>query len=73
MTKAEKLGMQREIGLRMIMAREIAGLTQHELAARAAISRPQIANLELGRSDLPATTLIRIARALGIKPGRLLP
>ena len=55
------------------LAREIAGLTQGDLASRVGIGRTQIVNLEAGRSDTGVTTLVRIARAIGIKAGRLLP
>lgn len=73
MNKAEKIGLQTQVGQRIAMAREIAGLSQGELASLIGLSRTQVVNLEAGRSDTGATTLIRIARAVGIKSGRLLP
>lgn len=73
MNQAEKIGLQQQIGSRIAMAREVAGLTQAALASRIGIGRTQIVNLEAGRSDTGATTLVRIARAIGIKAARLLP
>lgn len=73
MTKAEKIGLQRTIGSRVCMAREIAGLTQVELAARVDLSRTQITNIEGGNTDTTATMIVRLGRAIGCKPGRLLP
>jgi transcriptional regulator with XRE-family HTH domain len=73
MNKTEKIALQGNIGARICMAREIAGLSQLELAERIGIGRTQITNIEAGRSDTGATMIIQIARAIGIKPGRLLP
>jgi transcriptional regulator with XRE-family HTH domain len=54
-------------------ARKVKKMTQEELASLSGVSRPQIANIELGRSDIPTRTLILIAAALGVSPGDLLP
>jgi DNA-binding XRE family transcriptional regulator len=73
MNRSEKAGLQQQVGTRIAMAREIAGLTQKDLALRVGIGRTQIVNLEAGRSDTGVTTLVRIARAIGIKTARLIP
>jgi transcriptional regulator with XRE-family HTH domain len=54
------------------MARADAGLTISELAARAGVSRDTISNAEKGRHGLQASTLHKIARALGKAPSELL-
>ena len=54
------------------MARTDAGLTISELAARAGVSRDTISNAEKGRHGLQATTLHKLARALGRTPSELL-
>jgi transcriptional regulator with XRE-family HTH domain len=54
------------------MARADAGLTISELAERAGVSRDTISHAEKGRHGLQATTLHKIARALGKTPSELL-
>jgi transcriptional regulator with XRE-family HTH domain len=54
------------------MARADAGLTISELAQRAGVSRDTISNAERGHHGLQATTLNKIARALGKTPSELL-
>jgi transcriptional regulator with XRE-family HTH domain len=54
------------------MARADAGLTISELAERAGVSRDTISNAEKGRHGLQATTLYKVARALGKVPSELL-
>lgn len=60
-------------GAMIIVARKAAGMTQHELAMRAGISRGQLANIETDRTDVPLKTLGRIADALGVSAKDLLP
>lgn len=60
-------------GALLMVARKAAGLTQHELAAKAALSRGQLANIETDRTDVPIKTLQRLADALGIHARDLIP
>jgi transcriptional regulator with XRE-family HTH domain len=54
------------------MARADAGLTISELARRAGVSRDTISNAERGEHSLQASTLHKVARALGKTPSELL-
>jgi len=54
------------------MARADAGLTISELARRADVSRDTISNAERGEHSLQASTLHKVARALGKAPSELL-
>ncbi len=51
--------------------REQRGLTQEALAQKAGISRAYLARLEMGRHDPHLSRLRKLAKALGVKVGRL--
>jgi transcriptional regulator with XRE-family HTH domain len=54
-------------------ARLAQQMTQDDVASRSGLSRPQIANIEGGRCDVPTKTLMALAKALNCQPGELLP
>lgn len=54
-----------EIAGRVSEARLALGLTQHELAERAGVSRPSVARVEAG-DDVSTATLSKITGALGL-------
>jgi len=58
---------------RLKKLRESAGLTQQELGTRAGISISNLAQLEQGqRTDPRLSTVLAIARALGVRPSKLI-
>jgi transcriptional regulator with XRE-family HTH domain len=48
------------------------GLSQMQLGDKANLHFSEVSLLERGRRDPRLTTIVKLARALGIKPGRLL-
>jgi len=57
----------KELGLRFRKARVAAGLSQEQIALRANISRPRYRDIETGAAAARATTLVNVARALGME------
>ena len=55
------------IGAHFRRARLTAGLTQEQVADLAGISRPRYRDIETGAAAARTTTLINIARALGLE------
>jgi transcriptional regulator with XRE-family HTH domain len=69
---AEQLLAQR-FGQRLRSLREKSQLSTRALAARAGISQPYLSQLERGLSSPSMVTTYRLAEALGVLPGALLP
>jgi len=63
------------VGGRIRSARELAGMTQKELAKSPGVnsSSQQIGKYELGHQDMTIAKLYRIAAALKVEPRSLLP
>jgi transcriptional regulator with XRE-family HTH domain len=57
----------KELGLHFRKARLAAGLSQEQIAKRANISRPRYRDIETGAAAARATTLVNVARALGME------
>ena len=56
-----------KIGAQLRRARQAAGLTQEQVAELAGISRPRYRDIETGAAAARATTLMNVARALGLE------
>lgn len=67
----------REIGEILRDARLAAAMTQEEVADLAGLSRPRYRDIEKGTAAARATTLVNVARALGLDmmlvPGAMVP
>jgi transcriptional regulator with XRE-family HTH domain len=61
------------VGRRVRELRLAAGLSQEGLAAEAGLHRTYVGSLERGERNVSVVNLYALARALGIKPGQLLP
>lgn len=55
-----------KLGQRLAVARCDRGLTQSDVANTAGISRPQLANIEAGRSFPSVKTFAYLCRAIGV-------
>src|SRR4051812_7587110 len=68
-----KKKLTRAISARVRGLREEAGLSQQEVANRADLSLSLVAKIEQGKkADPRASTLLALARALRVQPGKLL-
>ena len=59
-------------GARVRGERERLGVSQEELAARAGMHRTYLGGVERGERNVGLLNLLRISRALGVKPSLLL-
>jgi transcriptional regulator with XRE-family HTH domain len=57
---------------RLKILRRRCGLTQEALAAKAGLSRTYLARLETARQDPTLSTLVKLAKALGVPVTALL-
>lgn len=61
------------VGLMIMNKRKSKKLTQEVLSKRVGLSRTQITNIEVGRSDVTMKVLERFALALKCSPKELVP
>lgn len=59
-------------GTNLRAARERLGLTQEEVAQRSGVHSTEVSRIEAGKRDPKVSTLERLAKAVEVKPGRLL-
>lgn len=58
--------------MRLKQLRAARDMSQADLAERSGVSREHIARLETGHHDPSLSTLVKLAKALKVKPGELL-
>jgi transcriptional regulator with XRE-family HTH domain len=63
----------REVGVRLRLARRARGATLQSLAATLGLTAQQIQKYELGLNRVSASTLVALAEALDVAPASLLP
>ena len=63
--RAARLATALRIGIAIRDAREDAGITQTELAARMGVAQSALSRIEAGRANITVEMLSRIANALG--------
>lgn len=61
-----------DLGPRLREARELLELTQEEVAARSGVHATEVSRIEAGKRDPQVSTLLRLAKAVEVKPGQLL-
>ena len=69
----ERRTFYRQLGRRLLAARERRALSQTLLGARTGISQTTIANIEGGVSQVTLFNFLAIARELGVEPTELFP
>ena len=62
----------KRFGARVRAERERIGLSQERLAARARLNRTYIGGIERGERNVGLLNVLRLARALGVRPSELL-
>ena len=70
MAKADPI--LRAFGFSVKKQREAKGLTQETLAEKADLDRTYLSDVERGTRNLGVKNIVRIAKALGVKPGKLM-
>ena len=60
------------LGTNLRATRERLGLTQEQVAQRSGVHSTEVSRIEAGKRDPKVSTLERLAKAVEVKPGRLL-
>ena len=63
---------QDQLGANIRRIRRTAGLSQMELSDRCGLHFTEISRLERGRRDAQLSTIVKVARGLGVPPAELL-
>ncbi|MCF1502156.1 helix-turn-helix domain-containing protein [Afifella sp. H1R] len=70
-TYAERT-MAQEIGGRIRIAREAAGLSLTSVAGRIGVTKATVHRYEMGTCPMPTVRFVRIAEIVGVTPGDIL-
>jgi transcriptional regulator with XRE-family HTH domain len=69
----DREGFDKEVGLRLQLARKRREMTQEQLATQIGINRASYANVEAGRQRIPIDIVWRAAVVLGVSISSLVP
>ena len=64
---------QQAFGRAVRRRREALGISQEELADRADLHRTYIGDVERGERNISLVNIVKLAKALGVKAGALMP
>jgi transcriptional regulator with XRE-family HTH domain len=73
MTSVDEAALNARVGAAVRALREKSGFSMRELARRSGVSQPFLSQIERGVSAPSMVTTYRLAEALGVLPGALLP
>ncbi|HEX5526784.1 MAG TPA: helix-turn-helix transcriptional regulator [Solirubrobacterales bacterium] len=60
------------LGANLRDARTRSGMTQEQVADRSGVHATEVSRIEAGKRDPRVSTVLRLAKALNVKPGQLL-
>jgi transcriptional regulator with XRE-family HTH domain len=61
-----------ELGANLKAARTRLGLTQEQVAERSGVHATEVSRIEAGKRDPQVSTVVKLAKAVELPPGRLL-
>lgn len=67
-----KTDVQRRFGARLRELRRKAGLSQEDLALEAGLDRTYVSSVERGERNISLQNIVKLARAIRVRPARLL-
>lgn len=61
-----------DLGTNLRIARKHLGLTQEQVAERSGVHPTEVSRIEAGKRDPQVSTVVKLAKAVELPPGRLL-
>lgn len=61
-----------KLGENLRAARKMLGLTQEQVAERSGVQAGEISRIEAGKRDPQVSTVLKLAKAVEVRPGQLL-
>lgn len=61
-----------DLGSNLKAARVKLGLTQEEVAERSGVHATEVSRIEAGKRDPQVSTVVKLAKAVELRPGQLL-